>query len=371
MSLDLSSLTLVDQHCHAVRLDELDRAAFEALCSESPSPAGNGSHLDGPVGFALGRWCPPVLGLDPFCSWDAYIARRAQLGAPEATRRLLQAANQSTLLIDTGYRGDELCSLADMADLSGSPVREIVRIEVIAEEVAASGVRAIDFMDAFEAGLVERCANAIGLKSVLAYRCGFYVDLLKVDDDALDGAIGYWLAHGGRLDDATIEAALLRLAARIGGKRGLPLQLHVGYGDPDVVLHQSNPSLLTPFIEWCTPLGIQIVLLHCWPFEREAGFLATVYPHVWMDIGLGMNYLGPSAPRFLARALEATPFPKVLYSSDAFGLPELYFAGAAQFRWAMAQVLDGWIADGSIPSAMATTVASAIGSANATSLYRL
>ena len=371
MSLDLSSLTLVDQHCHAVRLDELDLGAFESLCSESPSAAGNGSHLDGPVGLAIGRWCPPILDLDPFCSWDAYIARRGELGATEVTRRLLQAANQSTLLIDTGYRGEELCSLDEMAKLSDGPTREIVRIEVIAEEVAASGVRAVDFMDAFEARLIERCANAIGLKSVLAYRCGFHVDLLKVDDDGLDGAIGYWLADGGRLDDPIIEAAVLRLAARIGGERHLPIQFHVGYGDPDVVLHRSNPSLLTPFIEWCAPLGTQIVLLHCWPFEREAGFLATVYPHVWMDIGLGMNYLGPSAPRFLARALEAPPFPKVLYSSDAFGLPELYFAGAAQFRWAMAQVLDGWITEGSIPAGRAPEVAAAIGAANATALYRL
>ncbi len=371
MPLDLSPLTLVDQHCHAVRVDELNLHAFEALCSESAAPAGNGSHLDGPAGFAIGRWCPPVLELDPFCSWDTYIARRGELGAVEVTRRLLRAASQSTLLIDTGYRGDELCSLDEMATLSESPVREIVRIEVIAEEVAASGVQATDFMDAFEARLIERCANAVGLKSVLAYRCGFYVDLLKVDDDALDGAIGYWLANGGRLDDATIEAAVLRLAARIGGQRGLPIQFHVGYGDPDVVLHRSNPSLLTPFIEWCALLGTQIVLLHCWPYEREAGFLATVYPHVWMDIGLGMNYLGPSAPRFLARALEATPFPKVLYSSDAFGLPELYFAGAAQFRWAMAQVLDGWIADGSIPAGRAPEIAAAIGATNATTLYRL
>lgn len=369
--MDLDRLVLVDQHCHAIRLDELDLAAFEALCSESPTTAGNGSHLDGPVGFAIGRWCPPVIDLEPFCSWESYVARRSQLGAVEVARRMLTGANQSALLIDTGYRGDELCSLTEMGALAGAPTREIVRIELVAEEVAASGVRVTDFMDAFEARLLERCDGAIGLKSVLAYRCGFFVDLLAADDDALDGAIGHWLSHGGRLADATIEGALLRLAARIGGRLGLPIQFHVGYGDPDVVLHRSNPSLLTPFIEWCAPLGTQIVLLHCWPYEREAGFLATVYPHVWMDIGLAMNYLGPSAPDFLGRALEATPHPKVLYSTDAFGLAELYLAGAAQFRWALGRVLDGWVGRGSMTASAAETIGDAIGTANATTLYRL
>ena len=33
----------------------------------------------------------------------------------------------------------------------------------------------------------------------------------------------------------------------------------------------------------------------------------------------------------LAEALELTPFHKMLYSSDAFGLPELHYLGAAAF----------------------------------------
>ena len=181
---DDAYLPLVDQHCHAIRLDELDTGAFEALCSESPYPAGNGSHLDGPVGFAIRRWCPPVLDLEPFCSWDIYLARRAQLGAVEVSRRLLRAAGHELLLVDTGYRGDELCSLADLSTLAGTPTREIVRIEVVAEELAeamravdaADDLRAEDFLASFERRLRERCATAVGMKSILAYRCGFDLD---------------------------------------------------------------------------------------------------------------------------------------------------------------------------------------------------
>ncbi len=33
------------------------------------------------------------------------------------------------------------------------------------------------------------------------------------------------------------------------------------------------------------PIGTPIMLLHCYPFQREAGFLANVFPHVYMDLG--------------------------------------------------------------------------------------
>ena len=39
--------------------------------------------------------------------------------------------------------------------------------------------------------------------------------------------------------------------------------------------------------------------------------------------------------------MELAPFGKLLYSSDAFGLPELYLLGAHTFRVALAEVLDG------------------------------
>jgi uncharacterized protein len=366
-------LALVDQHCHAVRLDPLDLGTFTALCSEAAVPAAHGTHLDGPVGLSIRRWCPPLLGLDAFCDWDDYIARRGELGGNQVARRMIRGTNSSSLLIDTGYRGDELCGLEAMAELSALPIGEIVRVEVLAEQVAAEGVGAADFLDVFAARLDARCSEAgvVGLKSVLAYRAGFHIELVEVDETALVGAVGDWLASGTRLDDATVEAAVIRLAAQAGGRHGLPLQFHVGYGDPDVVLHRSNPSLLTAFIEWCQPHNTNIVLLHCWPFEREAGFLATVYPHVWLDVGLSMNYLGAGAPAFLARALECTPTTKVLYSSDAFGLADLYAAGAGQFRWALGKVLDGWLADGAATVADVELAAQRIASLNAAALYPL
>ena len=119
----------------------------------------------------------------------------------------------------------------------------------------------------------------------------------------------------------------------------LPVQFHVGYGDSDVDLHRCNPLLLTPLLRAIQPTGVPVMLLHNYPYHREAGYLAQVFPHVYVDAGLATHNLGARAPALLAEALELAPFGKFLYSSDAFGLPELYYLGAALFRSALSSFL--------------------------------
>ena len=62
------------------------------------------------------------------------------------------------------------------------------------------------------------------------------------------------------------------------------------------------------------------MLLHNYPYHREAGYLAQVFPHVYADLGLATHNVGSRAPAVLAEALEMAPLRKFLFSSDAFGL---------------------------------------------------
>jgi len=126
---------------------------------------------------------------------------------------------------------------------------------------------------------------------------------------------------------------------------GLPVQFHVGYGDSDVDLDRCNPLLLTPLLRAVQPTGVPIMLLHNYPYHREAGYLAQVFPQVYIDAGLATHNLGTRAPALLAEALELAPFGKFLYSSDAFGLPELYYLGAALFRTALSGFLAAGLQD--------------------------
>lgn len=130
-----------------------------------------------------------------------------------------------------------------------------------------------------------------------------------------------------------------------------------------------DPTVFTPYIAAMEEWDVPITLLHCYPFVREAGWLAEVFSNVYIDIGVIQNFTGPAAPRILAEAMELTPFHKQLYSSDAFGLAELHFLGARIFRNALAELLDGWIAAGHLTTKRAEGIATMIASENARRIY--
>jgi predicted TIM-barrel fold metal-dependent hydrolase len=67
--------------------------------------------------------------------------------------------------------------------------------------------------------------------------------------------------------------------------------------------------------------------------------LANAFTHVYLDLGLTFPHVGARATAILAETLELAPFHKLLYSSDAFGLAELYLLAAALFRDALDEVL--------------------------------
>lgn len=366
-------LPLLDHHCHGVVAEELERERFEDLMSESdrPAPAG-ASHFDSQMGFAIRAHCAPVLGLAPFAEPEAYLARRAELGAQRSNRLLLAASGTSCLLVETGYRGEDILGPAEMARLSGAPAFEVVRLERLAEQLLADGVRPASFRQALRRELDERLRTAVGLKTIAAYRIGLDFDPARPGDEEVDGAVAAWAARvrdgrPPRLDCPVVIRWLVWTAMELG----TVLQVHVGYGDPDVDLHRCSPLHLSELMRRTRDTGARFALLHCYPFHREAGYLAHVFPHVLFDVGLAVNYTGSRSEAVIAESLELAPFHKILYSSDAFGLAELYASSGALFRRGLDAALarfaelDGW------PWAEQRRVARMIAADNARAVYRL
>ncbi len=332
---------LVDHHCHGVLARDADEATLESMLTEGASWPG-GSVFDSQAGLAFRRLCPPVLGLPPHAELTDYVVRRAELGATEASKRFLVAAGVSVLCVDTGYTPEPLTSPAELGGLAGATAHEIVRLERVAEDVAAAGVGAASFADAVRSALATRTVSAVGTKSIAAYRTGLDLRAERPSDAEVTAAAGRWLAamrmtgaSPPRLADETLQRFLIWCGVDLR----LPVQFHVGYGDSDVDLHRCNPLLLTPLLRAIQPTGVPVMLLHNYPYQREAGYLAQVFPHVYVDTGLATHNVGTRAPALLAEALELAPFGKFLYSSDAFGLPELFYLGAALFRSALSSFL--------------------------------
>ncbi len=369
-------LSLVDHHAHSVARDIPDRAALERFLTESGKPAPPGcSYFDSFLGAAVLRTCAPALDLPSSATADEYVARRRELGGEEANRRLLRRARVAELLVDHGFRAAELLSLSDLASAAGTPVRQIVRLEHLAEAVAEEGVGPAGFADRLGerlSGILSGRDAAVGCKSILAYRHGLDIDPDEPGPGEVRAAAADWLkeaAHSGEL--RVSHPVLLRHLVWAGLRAGVPLQFHTGYGDADLELHRSNPVLLTRLIRRSAPLGAPIVLLHCYPYHREAAYLAGVYPHVYFDVGLALNVVGHRAASVLAEAIESAPFHKMLYSSDAFGLAELHLVAADTFRQALATVLAPLAEREARSPEEIRRAAAMIGAGNARRIYKL
>ena len=237
--------------------------------------------------------------------------------------------------------------------------------------MAAAGAGAGGFADAVRSALAARAGSAVGVKSIAAYRTGLDLGAERPADSEVATAAGHWLADARPGSPRLADETLQRFLIWCGVDLRLPVQFHVGYGDSDVDLHRCNPLLLTPLLRAIEPTGVPVMLLHNYPYHREAGYLAQVFPHVYVDAGLATHNLGARAPALLAEALELAPYGKFLYSSDAFGLPELYCLGAALFRAALSAFLRSGLEQDLYPERTAARLARMFCADNAKRAYQL
>ena len=99
--------SLVDQYCHGVLRTELGLGTFEAHLGRGEGPPAPGTtFFDTQTGFAVRRWCPPLLGLEPHCPPARYLARRRELGVLEIGAAAAARLRHQTYLVDTGLPGD-------------------------------------------------------------------------------------------------------------------------------------------------------------------------------------------------------------------------------------------------------------------------
>jgi predicted TIM-barrel fold metal-dependent hydrolase len=261
------------------------------------------------------------------CEAEEETVFRARLAADprEYAAAFLRATGTDWLLVDTGFppKGEGF-SWEEMGELAGCPARPVLRIESLASDSVRERVAA------------ARTDGFVALKSIAAYRGGF---------------------------DRPLDTVVAALEANEETGSPLPLQVHAGFGDSDLHLQRADPSFLKPLVERFdeTPF----VLLHCYPFVREAGWLASVYPNVWLDLSLAIPHVWRGA-EVVREALELAPVSKLLYASDAALTPELYYLAARWWREALAEVLME-----ALPAGEAEGAGRAILRENALALYGL
>jgi predicted TIM-barrel fold metal-dependent hydrolase len=368
---------LIDHHVHGVVPTTIERPKFELLMNEGGMPAPLGtSHFDAPIGTAILTRCAPMLGLEAGCGPDDYLQARADLGAEAVNRLFLQAADSESLLVDTGHRPGEVVEPEEMSRLSGVPAHAVARIERVSEEFAQRCGGPTEFVAGLGAALDAAAADSVGFKTVVAYRYGFDLDATAPDPEAVAQAAEGWFATirdtgESRLDSPVLLGFLLHTAAEVAAQRSLPLQIHAGFGDTDLTLHRSDPSVFTPWVRELGRRGVNLIFLHCYPYQRQAAYLSEAYPNVYFDVGVTQHYTGASAGTMIEEALEIAPYTKLLYSSDMFGLAEYGYLSATLFRRHLDRILDGWGAAGDCTDAIADRIRGLVERDNARRIYPL
>ncbi len=300
--LSLDGVSLVDHHAHGILYAQPSLDELCGLFSESPDPR-QWPHVATGVTYRRAiRELAAFFGLEP--SEAAVYEHRLGTDRDEYASALLRATNTELLLVDDGFPPPgEGTPWQELGGLAGCEARPVLRVESREPESVREQVAA-----ARENGFA-------GLKTIAAYRGGL---------------------------DRITEPVVAALEANEETGAPLPVQVHCGFGDSDLWLARADPSHLKPVVERFreTPF----VLLHCYPFVREAGWLAHVYGNVWFDLSLTIPHVSRPA-EMVRQALELAPVSKLLYASDAARTPELYFLAAKWWREALAEVLPELLED--------------------------
>jgi uncharacterized protein len=335
----LTELRHVDQHAHSIlRAPPTGLDAFRGLFSEASDPR-QWPHVATTVTY---HHAIAVLAAELGCEpTERAVAELRENSDPERyAEQLMRAAGAELLLVDEGYPpADQSLTTDELGRLAGCPARPILRIESLGSSEDEDAPLSETALARIARARQDGC---VALKTVIAYRGGLDMEVLGT---------------GPR------ERLLAALRANRDGGDPVPVQIHTGFGDPDLLLPLARPGYLKPVFEAFPETSF--VLLHCYPFVREAGWLASVYPNVFFDLSLTIPHVSRPAA-VLAEALELAPLSKLLYASDAVRTPELYLLAAAWWRDALARVLPELL-----PAPAARDGARLVLRENALSLYRL
>jgi hypothetical protein len=375
VSLDLDGIPIVDNHCHSLlRRQPADDDAFRNHLTESTFPEIARDHVPTSLAYHIAiREMAVLLDCEP--TPDAVHAARRERGVEWLTRQVVDRAAFKTWLIDTGYGADATYSLDELRALAPCRIEEIVRLEPLIEGLILDAADFDVFIDAYRAALDGlRDRGIVGMKSVIAYRTGLHIGAVEPDDARRAFAV---VSDQGkregrlRIESKPLLDHLVVIAVEEAARQDVPIQFHTGLGDPDLDLTLVDPAALRLLFA-DRFRAAPIVLLHTgYPYVRSLAYLAAMFPNVYADMGETILFAPGEATEIYRELIGLAPASKLLFSTDASLVPELYWLGARVGRRALGRVLEEHIADGAIDASVALDWAERILWRNAEAVYRL
>jgi uncharacterized protein len=369
-------LPAIDHHCHPLlrpsgRIAPADfrRGFTEAVDSEVIA-----EHAHQTVVYRLAlRRVARELDCEP--TEEGVLRARGDADSAAYANRLLKKTRTGLMILDHGFSGGEAMSPSEHSAAIEIPQRAVVRLESTAQGLVSSCDSVPEWTAAVRSLLRTAISDgAVGVKTIAAYRAG--LQLREPDRERAEADFKTLRARATdgnfiRLEGEPLCHTLLLEAAQECRDLGVPLQVHSGYGDPDEDMALANPLGLRRLFVEDRYAGLTVVLLHCYPFHREAAYLASVFPGVYMDVSLAIPLAAQDGARALEEALGLCPTSKVLYATDANRYPEVYFVAAALHREALAGALGHLVETGWLTQTEAVGAGRQVLSGNARRIYQL
>ena len=369
-------LPAVDHHCHPLlrltpKLTSIDlRRPFTEAIDDNVIR----EHTQHSMAYRRAlRILASELGCDP--AEESVLRSRAGIDPADYANRLLKKSRTGLMILDHGYSGGEAMSPEEHSATIETPQLHVVRLETAAEGLVASCNSVADWVDAARSMLRDAVdGGAVGVKTIAAYRASLQLGEPDPSRAAADFTTLRARAVAGqtvRLEGEPLCHTLLLAAAEECSRLGVLLQVHCGLGDPDEDLALANPLGLRRLFVEQRFANLKVILLHGYPFHREAAYLSSVFPNVYMDLSLAIHLAGQDGARALQEALGLCPTSKLLYATDASRLAEVYLVAAVLYREALADALGRLVDSDWLTRAEAVEAGRQVLSGNAKRVYQL
>jgi hypothetical protein len=373
---EIGQIGFVDHHvhqpykrAHAIPVEELRRPFTEAS-----NPAVWTENLHTLVGYRwMVRELARLVGAEP--TEAAVLAARNAMDATRYHRLLADAANLEACYADDLFAFGQCYTIDEWQALIERPVHRVLRVEIFVEQGYADCPTLDDALHRLAEEIVHPSRPLVSLKSIAGYRSGLAFDPPSATQrhaaaDAYTRLRDAVLAGGsGRIAEKALVDTIVWTALETGAPQGLPMQFHIAFGDDDIVMTKNDPTLMRALFQHEPFRASPLVLLHCYPFHQQAGYLASIYPNVYVDLGLTIPVVGPGAARVLAEVLEMCPTRQLLASTDGHMEPEFQWFSIFVWRWAITRVLEGYVSDGVLEAEDAVTIAQAALRENSLRIY--
>lgn len=393
----VATLDIVDAHCHPVSGRDAETTVEEFLDRISLSGFTGDGKLDPHVqhtGFIrfLTKELAGFLGCRPVLA--EVIEARNERGRDYKgyIGDLFRDAGITEVLIDTGYTdGLDAGGVEDFVSaIAPTRTHYLARVDTFTEELFATDVSYEDLRDSFVARVRDALDGdgnlghrSVGMKSYLLPDIGV---IRPHDDDA--AAAESWQEFR-RTRDATyqdrtdflgrgkvLRERLLTLALEECLERDMPMQFHAGDGEPpEVVLRNQHPYYLEEVVRFEKD-GVlrlpKVVPIHAgYPLVGQAAWMSQVYRNVYFELSTMTPFVHRGLTGRYLQVMEVAPLSKILYGSDAFHVPELFWIAARWARRYLSRALAVLVEDGVLDDEEALEAAAMILGRNTREAYNL